>query len=183
MSIAMPSWAWIGPCTCVGRHHVFARLVLEDVDGVRGVVPQQVVRPASGFAQRIHVRAAEEVRLHVHLQDEQLAGEDPFVDPLVGRVEPAGVADHADESGLLLDAVDLFCVRPAVGQRDLHLHVLAGSHRRDRLSGVHLGGRAQDHRVDVVAREYLVEVGGGVCDAVPAGDVLRLLHAAGSRSP
>ena len=59
------------------------RLVGEQVDGVRGVVPQQVVGPAARLAERVHVRAAEEVGLHVHLLDVELAGDDPLVHPLV----------------------------------------------------------------------------------------------------
>ena len=49
------------------------RLVLEEVDGVCRVVPQQVVRPGARLAERVHVAAAEEIGLHVHLLDAQLA--------------------------------------------------------------------------------------------------------------
>ena len=77
-------------------------LVGEQVDGVRGVVPEQVVGPDARLAERVDVGAAEEVRLHVHLLDRELAGLDPLVHPLVARVEAARVADHADEAGLLL---------------------------------------------------------------------------------
>ena len=100
------------PLDGVGDLDVLAGLVLEQVDGVRGVVPEQVVGPAAGLAERVHVRAAEEVGLHVHLLDGQLARADPAVDPLVRRVEPAGVPDHADQAGLLLHLVDL-AARPA----------------------------------------------------------------------
>src|SRR4029079_11205167 len=44
-------------------------LVLEQVDGMTGMVPQQMIRPASGFALRVHVRATEEERLHDHVLD------------------------------------------------------------------------------------------------------------------
>ena len=56
--------------------------------------------------------------------------------------------------------------------------MLAGAHDGDRLRGVQLGRRAQDHRVDVVAGERLVEVGGGVGDAVPLRNFLRLFQLA-----
>ena len=82
MSIAMPSSGWIGPCTALAMT-ILARLVVEQVDRVRRVVPQQVVGPAARLAQGVHVRAAEEVGLHVHLLDRQLAGDDLVVDVLV----------------------------------------------------------------------------------------------------
>ena len=52
------------------------------------------------------LRAAEEVRLHVHLLDLQLAGGDAPVHPLMRRIEAARVPDHADQAGLLLQLVD-----------------------------------------------------------------------------
>ena len=74
----------------------------EQVDGVRGVVPQQVVGPAARLAEGVGVRAAEEVGLHVHLLDRELAGGDPLVHPLVARVEPSRMAAHRDQPRLLL---------------------------------------------------------------------------------
>ena len=95
MSIAMPSVGWIGPWIALACTIALPRLVAEQVDGVRGVVPQQVVGPAARLAERVHVRAAEEVGLHVHLLDVELAGHDALVHPLVARVEAARVAAHA----------------------------------------------------------------------------------------
>ena len=73
------------------RRHL-AGLILKQVDRVAGVVPQQMVRPAPRLAERVHVGAAEEVRLHVHLLHLQLARLDALVHPLVARVEAARVA-------------------------------------------------------------------------------------------
>ena len=64
---------------------VLAGLVLEQVDGVGGVVPQQMVGPAPRVAGGVDVLAAEEIGLHVHLLDLQLAGLDLLVDVLVAR--------------------------------------------------------------------------------------------------
>lgn len=91
----------------------------------RGVVPQQVVGPASRLAERVDVRAAQEVGLHVELLQIQLAAPDPVVHPAVRRVEPAGVADHAHQPRLLGDPGDEFGIGPGVGERNLDLHVLA----------------------------------------------------------
>ncbi len=84
------------------------------------------------------------IRLHVHLLDLQLAGRDALVDPLVRRIEATRVADHADQAGLLLHLIDGLGIVPAVGERNLHLHVLAGLHALDRLLRVHLRRRAQN---------------------------------------
>ncbi len=126
MSIAMPSVGWIGPCTRVGLHDRRARLIGEQVDRVRGMVPEQVIGPGARLAERVHVGAAEEIGLHVHLLDMEFAGEDPLVHELVARVEAARVADHGDEAGLLLRRDHRLGVLEAVGERDLDLHMLAG---------------------------------------------------------
>ena len=109
MSIAMPELRMDRPLHRVGVDDRAAGLVREQVDGVGRVVPQQVVGPAARLAERVRVGAPEEVRLHVHLLDVELAGLHTAVDPLVARVEPAGVAAHRDETGALLgldDAAD-----------------------------------------------------------------------------
>ena len=84
MSIAMPRLGWIGPWIALACTIGLPRLVGEQVDGVRGVVPQQVVGPAARLAERVHVGAAEEVGLHVHLLDVELAGDDPAGAPTGG---------------------------------------------------------------------------------------------------
>jgi len=100
MSMAMPSVGWIGPwmalaCT-MGLPHWYG----EQVHRVRGVVPQQVVGPAARLAQRVDVGAAEEVGLHIHLLDVELARRDLLVHLLVAGVEAAGVAAHGHQAGL-----------------------------------------------------------------------------------
>ena len=59
-------------------------------------------RSSCAAGRRVHVGAAEEVGLHVHLLDLQLARDDLLVHPLVARVEAARVAAHRDQAGLLL---------------------------------------------------------------------------------
>ncbi len=168
MSIAMPSVGMERSLHRIRRDDLAAGLVREQVDRVRRVVPQQVVGPRARLAQRVHVRAAEEVGLHVHLLDVELARADLPVHPLVARVEAARVADHRDLAGGLLRRSTRLGVREAVGERDLDLHVLARREAGDRLRGVHLRGRAQDHRVDVRQREAVGEIVGDVADAVLA---------------
>ena len=84
MSIAIPSSGWIGPWTALAATIGLAGLVREQVHGVGGVVPEQVIGPAARLAQRVHVGAPEEVGLHVHLLDVQLAGLDPAGAPTGG---------------------------------------------------------------------------------------------------
>ena len=69
MSIAMPSAGCLGPCRPNASAVDLARLIREEIDGVAGVVPQQMIGPAAGLALRIHIVAAEEIGLHVHLLD------------------------------------------------------------------------------------------------------------------
>ena len=61
-----------------------AGLVLEQIDGVGGMVPQQVIGPAARLAGRVHVLSAEEISLHVHLLDFQLAFDDASCAPIDG---------------------------------------------------------------------------------------------------
>ncbi len=78
------------------------------------------------------------------------------------------VAAHRDQAAVPLARDDGLRVGQPVGERNLHLHVLAGVQAGQRLRGVHLRGRAQDHRVDVAARQALGQVGRDVADAVLA---------------
>ena len=174
----MPRAGCDGSLDRVRRHDVAARLPREQVDGVRGVMPEQVVGPRARLAQRIHVRATEEVGLHVHLLDAELAGPDLPVHPLVARIEPARVPHHRDLAGRLLQPRHRLRVLQGVGERDLDLDVLARLEAGDRLCGVHLRRRAEDDRVDFLQREAVGEVGGHVADAVPGRDLLRLVELA-----
>ena len=159
-------------------HDLPAGLVGKEIDGVRGVVPQQVVGPRPRLTQGVGVRAAEEVRLHVHLLEVELAGPDLVVDPLMAGIEAARMSDHGHLARLLLRGRRRFGTREAVGQRNLHLHVLAGGERRDRLVGVHLRGRAQDDGVHLLHGERLRKVGACVADAVLLRHLLRLVELA-----
>ena len=51
-----------------------ARLVLEQIDSVAGVVPQEVIGPRARLAERVGVGATEEISLHVHLQHLEFTG-------------------------------------------------------------------------------------------------------------
>jgi hypothetical protein len=90
----------------VRLHDLAAGLIAEQIDGVCCVMPQQVISPRARLPQRIHVRAPEEVGLHVHLLDLQLAGGEALVEPLMRRIEPTRVPDHADQAGQPLQLLD-----------------------------------------------------------------------------
>jgi hypothetical protein len=132
------------------------------------VVPQQVVGPRARFALGVDVLAAEEVGLHIHLLDVEFAAL-ILLCTYWCEVEAAGVADHADQPGFLLLGDHRFGIGPAVGQRDFHLHVLARLHAGDRLRGMHLGRRAQDHGVDIGPRQRF-QLGAGMARAILGRD-------------
>jgi hypothetical protein len=115
---------------------------------VGGVVPQQVVGPAARLAQRVHVAAAEEVGLHVHLLDVELAGSDLLVDPLVAGVEAPGVAAHGDQAGDFsrpgtTSSPSLSTSHSGISTCTCLPALQAGQG----LAGVHLGWGAEDDRV------------------------------------
>ena len=76
MSMAMPSVGCIGPLQRVGFHDRRTGLIGEEIDGVGGVMPEQMIGPTARLAERVHVGAAEEISLHVHLLDMELVLED-----------------------------------------------------------------------------------------------------------
>jgi hypothetical protein len=157
----------------VGHHRLLARLPLEQVDGVAGVVPQQVVGPRPRLAGRVHVGAAEEVGLDVHLLDVQLAGLDAAVDPLVAGVEAAHVAGHGDHAGLLLEADQPLGVGRRVGDGDLDQHVFPRAHALLGLFGVDLGRAGDDDGLEAGLLQGLAEVGRPVRDVPLLGELLR----------
>ena len=99
--MAMPSVRMHRPLHGVRAHDLRARLVTEQVHGVRGVMPQQMIGPGTRLAQRVDVGAPEEIGLHVHLLDRKLAGDDAPVDPLMRGIEAPRVPDHAHQPGAL----------------------------------------------------------------------------------
>src|SRR3546814_5769037 len=111
-----------------------------------------MIGPASRLALGVHVLAAEEVCLDIHRLDIELTRVDLLLYILVARVEAAGVADHAGEAGFLGLGLNRKRVSPAIGQRDLDLHMLACVHAGDGLLGMHLRRGTQDHGIDVVER-------------------------------
>ncbi len=87
------------------------------------------------------------------------------------------MAAHRDEAGRLLHRDDRFSVLQAVGERDLDLHVLAGLEALDRLRGVHLRRRREDHRVEAGQLQGVGELGRHMADAVCLGrGLLRLVE-------
>ena len=125
----------------------FAGLILEQVDGVGGVVPEQVIGPAPRLARRVHVLAPEEIGLHVHLLDIQFALLDALVHPLMAGIEAPHVADHGDDAGFVGDLHQRLGVLDRVGDRDFDQHVLAGAHHLFALAEVHFRRRGEDHCV------------------------------------
>src|ERR1700683_1817377 len=96
-----------------------AALISEKIDRVRGVMPQQMIGPGARLSQRVHIGAAEEKGLHVHLLNMEFVLEDALAHELMARVEAAGMADHGDEAALFLRRNDRLGVLQAVGERNL----------------------------------------------------------------
>src|SRR4051794_16239420 len=87
-----------------------ASLVLEQVDRVAGVVPEEVVRPAPRLALQVDVGTPEEERLNVEVLDRELAADDALAHPLMARVEASNVASHRHDARLPLDLDELLGV-------------------------------------------------------------------------
>ena len=147
-------------------------LVLEEIHGVAGVVPEEMIRPTPGLARGVGVGPAEEVRLDIHLLDLEFTGEDLPVDPLVARVEPPGMPAHGDQTGFALDKVHPLRVGERISDGDFDHDVLACAHALLGLSGVHLGGSGKDYGLDAGLFETFGEIAGPVGNAELAGNFL-----------
>ncbi len=159
------------PLYRVCLHDRAVALVGEQIDGVRGVVPQQVVGPAARLAQRVGVRAAEKIGLHVHLQETEFSGGDLLVHILVAGVEAAGVAAHRDQAGLLLQRHHFLSALERVGERNFDLDMLAGLQACQRLFGMQLRRRAENDGIDFGQRQAARQVGADMRNAVFVGDL------------
>src|SRR6516165_4748219 len=160
--------------------YVFADLVLKQVDSVRGMVPKQMIGPAPRLAGGVDVFAAEEISLHVHLLDLQLALLDALVHPLVAGIEAPHMTAHGGDAGLLGDFHQSFGVFDAVGNWNLDQHMFAGAHDLLALAEMHLGRRGEDHRVG--ALDPFGQFAGVMRSAVFLGDLGgRVLVAADQR--
>ena len=95
----------------VGRHDAPC-LIGEEIDRMRGVVPQQMVRPRTRLALGVDVAAAEEIGLHIHLLDVEFASGNAVVHILVAGVKATGMADHAGLAGFLGDALHILGIGP-----------------------------------------------------------------------
>ncbi len=115
----------------------------------------------------------EEIGLHVHLLDFQLALDDLLVDVLMAGIEAPHMAAHGGDAGFLGDLHQRLGVLDAVGDRDFDQHMLAGAHHLLALAEMHLGRRGEDHRVGAldafgqfagVMRDavFLRHLGGGI---------------------
>ena len=98
------------------------------------------------------------------------------MDPLVARIETPGMTAHGDQSRFALLLHHRLGVHQAVRQGDFHFHVLAGPEALQRLGGVDLGGRAENHGVHLGQCQAVGQVGGHMTDAILVGDGLGLLQ-------
>ena len=132
-----------------------------------------MVGPAARLAQCIHVGAAKEIGLHIHLVDVELSRLNLLVYKLVAGVEAARVTAHGDQTGLLLQSHHLLTLTQHIAQRNLHLHMLARLQTGQRLRRMHLRGRAQNHCVHFFDRQTVFQIGGDVGNAVFISHLLR----------
>src|SRR5437867_492018 len=98
-----------------------------------GMMPQKMVRPASGLSCRIHIGPAEEKGLHDQVLQLEFARFDLFMNPLMTRVETPCVTAHGSKSCLFLNSKNPLGVGDRVGDRYLDLNVFAGAHAFDGL--------------------------------------------------
>ena len=85
----------------------------------------------------------------------------------MARIEAPHMPAHGDNAGFLGDLHQPLGVLDAVGDRNLHQHVLAGAHHLLALAEVKLGRRGQDHRVGPL--DALGEIAAEMRDAVFLG--------------
>ncbi|BFG81043.1 hypothetical protein PTKU46_90770 [Paraburkholderia terrae] len=93
----------------VSRLNPFASLVLKQVNCMRGVVPQEMVRPIARLAQRIRIVPPQEMRLDVELAQDERTAINPFVQPPVAGVKPPCMRAHRDQPRALLTSQDCLC--------------------------------------------------------------------------
>ena len=123
-------------------------LVSEQIDRVRSMMPKQMVGPATGLAERIHIGAAKEIRLHIHLLDVEFPGFDLVVHILMAGVKTTRVPTHGDQAFFFGQRHYGIRIFPAVCQRNFHLHMFACFQASDALGCVHLCGRTQNDGID-----------------------------------
>ena len=162
----------------IGFDHGAAALVGKQIHCVRCVMPQQMIRPAAGLAERIHVRAAKEVGLHIHLLNVEFASFDLLVHILMRRIEAPRVATHRHFSAGLGSLHHFLTFSIHITQRNFHLDMLACFKAGKRLRGMHLRGRAEDYGIEFFDFQGLRQIGGHMGDAIFGGHFLRLAQIA-----
>ena len=138
-----------------------AGLIHEQVDGVAGVVPEQMIGPRARLALGVQVGTAEKVGLRVHLLDIEFARIDPVLDVLVAGIEATHVPDHPHNAGALLRGDHLFGIGETVCHGNFSKGVLARLHGLHRLTAVHLRGRGQNDGSDIAGQKVLEASKGG----------------------
>ena len=142
MSMGIPSSDVDGPARPCASTMGSPHLVREEVDGVRRVVPQEIVGPTASLTERVRYWFDERsTSARPSVGSVSSPRDDSLMNPLVRGVESSRVADHADETGLTWHARDALGVRPASRRGDLDLHVLPARHGGDGLLRVELRRR------------------------------------------
>jgi hypothetical protein len=85
------------------------------------------------------------------------------VNPLVTRIEAAGVARHGNHAGFFLHPDQAFRIRQSVRHGNLDHDMLAGAHALFRLRGMHMRGSRQDRRFDARLLQTFREIGSAMC--------------------
>jgi hypothetical protein len=166
------------PLDRIGDCHLLAGLILEQIDRVRCVVPQQVIGPGSRLTQRVHVGTTKKVGLHIQLQQPDLTLHNLAMQILMRGIEASRMSNHAHQSGFLLQARHCLSIRPAICEGNLHLDVFAGAHALNRLLRMHLRRRTKNRSVNARLRQRFGKIGGGMGDAVFRGSSARRFNVA-----
>lgn len=101
-----------------------------------------------------------------------------LVHVLVAGIEATRVSHHRHQPSLALKRRNGLRTCEAVRQRNFHLHMLARAHRLLRLIGMHLRGRAEDHSIEFLDLQALLQIVGDVRNAVLVRHLLRLRQVA-----
>ena len=132
----------------ISPDHSLSSLILEEINCVGRVMPQQMVCPSSWFSSCIDVFASKEISLRIQLLDLQLTSLNFFIDPLMRGIETSGMAHHADQACFLLEIHHSLSIQPVISQGNLNLNMHTCFQTLYRLSCVDWSWGGQDRSLN-----------------------------------
>ncbi len=139
------------PLNRIGFNDGGSGLISKEIHCMGGVMPEEMIGPASRLSQGIDIGTPKKIGLHIHLLNVVLTAGNSLADPLMTWVKTPGVAHHGDTALLLLQVRERLGIFPRIRHRDLDLNMLASPETLHRLVGMNLGRRAENDRIHIGA--------------------------------